>query len=136
MDVGAIGGGIAAGGSSGLPGGAASPGAGLVGQVAAGGAPAPTTVQEALAGSLTTVDQLADLLEGFTSADILFALILLAALRPDDDGKRSGLSAAFGVLAGAAMATSIAQSLGSQLDGPVTEVGSGEGLGGNLNVTA
>ena len=102
MDVGGIGVGMMSGGATGISGGSplGAP-AGIVGQVAPGGAPPPTTVHAALGGSITGVEQLAQFLEGFTTSEILFALLLMCAgQKKDNENQESG----FGFLAGMALA--------------------------------
>ena len=105
MEVGAIGGGMAMGGAAGLggPGAAgAADAAGpavagtesLEGGVAPGGAPPPTTVGEALAGMHTGVEQLAELLEGFSIAEIIIAMMLAAGTQKKDDEQSCGGAAA------------------------------------------
>lgn len=127
MDVGAIGGGMMAGGAAGLS------GASLVGQIAPGSAAAPTTVQAALAGSNTSVQQLADLLSGFTTAEILFALMLMAAMDKKDG---PSASSGFEFLAGLAMAGRAAQSTATMCSAAIPQASPGDGVGGNLSVSA
>ena len=119
-------------------GGGAAAGAGsLVGQVVPGGAPPPTTVGEALAGQLHGgIEQLAEFLKGFSSAEILIALMMLAAMEKDDEDK-SGGGAALGFLAGLAIASQFGQSSGFDIQSSISEpTFDSSGLGGNLNFTA
>jgi len=128
MQVGAIGGAAA-----GLTGAGAT---GAAGSLALGGASAPMTVGEALAGSIVgSVEQLAEFLQGFTSAEILFALMMMSAMQKDDENESSG-SAALGFLAGLAMAGFLGQSLGSELLTPPSETAGSAGVGSNIDFSA
>lgn len=133
MDVGSIGGGAMASGASTATGTSAPS---LVGQPDSGAAPAPTTVGDALSGSnITGVEQLAEMMEGFNSAEILMALMMAAAMQKDDDEESSG-SAVAGFLAGLALAGQLAQNLEFDLQAPVAETTAGGSVGGSLNATA
>lgn len=141
MQLGPVGGAMAVGGAMGMASAPASAGTSTVsnvsGQIDSGSASPPTTVAEALAGSLHTgVEQLAEFLKGFGSAEIIMALMLMAAMQKEDDDQQGGGSAAMGFLAGLALASQFGGSSGFELNAPVQEVGLEGGVGANLNVSA
>ncbi len=152
MDVGGVGAiGVGAGMATGAVGSSAATttsGASAQGAEAAGAATAgqtissdvPRTVEqlnEILAKGLPGgIEQLAEMMEDLSSAEILFALILLAAMQKKDDDE-SGSGAALGLLAGIALAGELGRSVEYHFHGGTPEVSGAEGAaGGQLNLQA
>jgi len=87
-----------------------------------------------LTGAATLrLQQLSQLIEGFTSAEILLALMIAAASKKDD--KEDNGCGALALLAGMALASHLGGLQGLEGIAPVQGGGLG-GLGGQLNVTA
>jgi len=84
-----------------------------------------------------TFQSLVDSLQGFTSAEILLALFIAAALQKSDD-KSDSSGAALGFLAGLAMAGQVGQSATINIQGQLggAEAGMGNGVGLTFNVLA
>lgn len=138
MDVGAIGGAIGGAGMSmgamGV-GGASMSGVSSVGGNSVSG---PQAAQSAMPGEISArLQQLAELIQGFSSAELLMALMMM---RGDDDKKSSGAAgAALGMLAGMAMANQMQQMMPQQGFGNVPDAGMqsfGGGMSFNINFTA
>ncbi len=104
--------GLGAVGTSGVVGGTAVGAASATGSGAAAGL-AGTSGVAVNPASTTRLNLLVQLLDGFTTAEVLMALMLAAALSKKD---RSDDSSALGVLVGLALASQLQQSLGSQLN--------------------
>lgn len=91
-------------------------------------------------GATPQLQQLAESLAQFSSAEILIALMLASAMQKDDDDQQCQGSAAMGFLAGLAIAGGLGQTLQSGLSGTGAPeagglAGSG-GLGMNLDFSA
>lgn len=80
------------------------------------------------------LQNLAETLKNFSSAEILFTLMLLAAMEKDDK-KSGGSSAAMGLLAGLAMAGQFGRGPELACGASVPQVGFEGGVGGNLNIS-
>ena len=81
----------------------------------------------------TGLQSLAETLNDFTSAEILMALMLMAAAQKDNDG--SGGGAALGLLVGLALAGQIGASGSVELNLSIPATEGGE-LGGQIDLTA
>ncbi len=94
-----------------------------------------TSAGEASSGVNATLPQslraLAETLQDFTSAEILMALMLLAATREKDEDGAS--SAALGFLAGLALAAQIQQGIGTELSAASLTI-TAPALGGLLDL--
>jgi hypothetical protein len=134
MEVGAIGGAIGGAGMSMGVGGAAMGSVSSVGGNTVGGTQAG---QSAMPGEISArLQQLADLIQGFSSAEILMALMMM---RGDDDKKSGGAGAALGLLAGMAIAGQLQQMMpaggfGNAPDASLQGFGSGMGVSINFTV--
>lgn len=100
----------------------------------------PTTVEQLneilSAGIPGSVEQLAELADDLSSAEILFALILMAAMQKKDDDEGGG-AGALGLLAGIALAAELGRSIEFNFGGAATQVSGAEGAaGGQLNLQA
>lgn len=148
MDVGAVGGLGGAGMAAGAMGAAGAAAAGAAGAGATGAAGAlavgrsastaascgSSTAASPSAGMTQQMQDLAELIKGFSSAEILIALMM----NKSDKGKEAG-GAALGMLAGMALANQlqhggVVQKLGIGGCNPA-DVGNGGNFGGSLNVT-
>jgi len=78
-------------------------------------------------------------MSGFSSAEILIALMLMSAMHNDDDAKNCGGSGAAGFLAGLAIAGQLGQAtagLDLQAMQPAANIASSGGVGMSLNAQA
>jgi hypothetical protein len=89
------------------------------------------------AGCPANLEQLAELMQGLSSSEILFLLLLLSAMqKKDDDQERCG-GAALGFLAGLALAGEVARSAEFRFHHSAPQVSAAEGAtGGQLNLQA
>jgi hypothetical protein len=148
MDVGAVGG-MAMGGAGAMGGAAAmgTTGAAPAAGTAPAGVAAPASTQQPDAANSINMryldgafpmglQHLAETMKDFSSAEILMALMILAAMEKDDDKKTHGASgAALGLLAGLALANQFNRSAEIAMNGPMQMPQGGGGVGMNLNVS-
>jgi hypothetical protein len=138
MEVGAIGGfGLGMGAMSGMSA-SADLGTSNVGAAACPDVSTVSVASEVLSAGLPgNLEQLAELMQGLSSSQILFLLLLLSAMQKRDDDKGPGGGAALGFLAGLALAGEVARSAEFRYHHSAPQVSAADGAaGGQLNLQA